>query len=166
MEKLLHLTMHKGKRKARAEQEKIMTTKKHLTAEDCLQIENRLKKGESLSQIAKTLGKSTSTITREIQNRSMESEKGAVGRIMNRCIHKMECQKRDICPQFPCAYPRHHEHCSHCRKCNSACMDFMVAKMNTSAFFTKGSIYMIVHIWITKIYCQNHGPEQIFPNLN
>ena len=64
--------MHKGKRKARAELEKIMTTKKHLTAEDRLQIENRLKNGESLSKIAKALGKSTSMITREIQNRSMK----------------------------------------------------------------------------------------------
>jgi len=101
-----------------------MKPKKHLTVEDRMQIENRLKNGESISQIAKTLGKSTSTITREIQNRSLESDKGAVGRITNRCIHKRECQKRDICPQFPCAYPRHHEHCCLCKKCNSVCMDF------------------------------------------
>ena len=116
--------INKGKRKAGAEQEKKMTAKKHLTGEDRLQIENRLKNGESLSQIAKALGKSTSTITREIQKRAMESEKGAAGRIINRCIHKQECQKRDICPRFPCAQPRHHEQCRYCRKCNSVCMDF------------------------------------------
>ena len=101
-----------------------MATKKHLTGEDRLQIENRLKNGESISQIAKALGKSTSTVSREIQNRSLESDKGAVGRIMNRCVHKQDCQKRDICPQFPCSYPRHHEHCSLCKKCNSVCEEF------------------------------------------
>ena len=88
---LSHLTLHskvKRQKKARAEQEIIMTTKIHLTEEDRLQIEYRLKNGESLSKIAKALGKSTSTISREIQNRSMESDKGAVGRIINRCIHK------------------------------------------------------------------------------
>lgn len=101
-----------------------MASKKHMTAEDRLQIENRLKNGESLSKIAKALEKSTSTISREIQTRAMESEKGAPGRIINRCIHKRECQKRDICPEFPCAQPRHHERCSYCMKCNSVCMDF------------------------------------------
>ena len=98
--------------------------KTHLTEEDRLQIENRLKAGESISKIAKALGKSTSTISREIQNRSLESEKGATGRITNRCIHKLECKRRDLCPQFPCASPRHHEHCSFCGKCNKVCMDF------------------------------------------
>ena len=98
-----------------------MAPKKHMTGEDRLQIENRLKNGESLSQIAKALGKSTSTVSREIQNRSLESDKGAVGRIMNRCVYRRDCQKRDICPQFPCSYPRHHEHCSFCKKCNSVC---------------------------------------------
>lgn len=101
-----------------------MAPKKHMTEEDRLQIENRLKNGESISQIAKALGKSTSTVSREIQNRSLDSDKGAVGRIMNRCVHRRDCQKRDICPQFPCSYPRHHEHCSFCKKCNSVCMDF------------------------------------------
>ena len=101
-----------------------MAPKKHMTEEDRLQIENRLKNGESLSQIAQALGKSTSTVSREIQNRSLESDKGAVGRILNRCVHRRDCQKRDICPQFPCSYPRHHEHCSFCKKCNSVCMDF------------------------------------------
>ena len=52
-----------------------MAPKKHMTGEDRLQIENRLKNGESLSQIAKALGKSTSTVSREIQNRSLESDK-------------------------------------------------------------------------------------------
>lgn len=118
-----------------------MTTKKHLTGEDRLQIENRLKQGESLSKIAKALGKSTSTITREVQNRSLERNKGAAGRIVNRCIHKRECQKRDICPQFPCAYPKHHEHCSCCRKCNAVCMDFeeeFCTRLQKSPFVCNG----------------------------
>ena len=101
-----------------------MTKKTHLTREDRLQIENRLKSGESISHIAKILGKSTSTITREIQKRALESEKGAIGRVTNRCLHKRECQKRDICPQFPCSNPSRHEHCSCCAKCNKVCMDY------------------------------------------
>ena len=42
----------------------------------------------------------------------------------NKYIHKREYQKRDICPQFPCNRPQHHEHCRTCGKCNSVCMDF------------------------------------------
>lgn len=101
-----------------------MTPKTHMKAEDRLQIENRLKDGESLSQIAKAIGKSTSTITREVQKHSIESEKGATGRVTNRCIHRQSCSKMNICPQFPCENSRHQTHCSSCRKCNSVCMDF------------------------------------------
>ena len=101
-----------------------MSKKTHMTAEDRLQIENRLKAGESLSQIAKAIGKSTSTITREIQKHAIESEKGASGRVRNRCIHRLECKRSNLCPQFPCSNPKHQTHCSFCGKCNSMCMDF------------------------------------------
>ncbi len=112
-------------KKAWAEQEKKMSAKTHLTAKDRLQIECWLKAGKSLSDIAGMLGKSPSTIAREIKKHALESEKGAAGRIPNRCIHRYECKKANLCPQFPCAHPRHQLNCSVCSKCNSVCMDFI-----------------------------------------
>lgn len=101
-----------------------MTAKKHLTEKERLQIEIGLKAGKRMSEIAEELGKSASTIAREIRKHALESEKGAAGRIKNRCVHRYECQKANLCPQFPCAYPKHQLKCRLCGKCNSVCMDF------------------------------------------
>ena len=120
-----------------------MNKKTHMTAEDRLQIENRLKAGESLSQIAKAIGKSTSTVTREIQKHAIESEKGAPGRIRNRCTHRYECNKSNICPQFPCPNPKHQAHCSSCGKCNAMCMDFeeeICARLEKAPYVCNGCV--------------------------
>lgn len=104
---------------------KIMSTKKHLTESDRLQIECWLKAGKSLREIAQMLGKSHTTISREIKSHAVESDKGAAGRIKNRCVHRYTCTKANLCPQFPCANPRHQLNCSSCNRCNSVCMDFV-----------------------------------------
>ncbi len=104
---------------------KIMSSKTHLTASDRLQIECRLKAGMSLREIGELLGKSTTTISREIKKHAVESDKGAAGRIKNRCIHRFDCKKENLCPHFPCVNPRHQLNCRSCNRCNSVCMDFV-----------------------------------------
>ena len=101
-----------------------MTTKPHLTVEERSHIEIELRNGKTIGQIAKDLGKYPSTIAREIKKRAVVSEKGAYGRISNRCIHRNDCTKSNVCPELPCKEPKHQHSCKFCRLCNSSCMDF------------------------------------------
>jgi IS30 family transposase len=97
-----------------------MAKNKHLTDEERLLIENWLKGGISLKKIAEELGKSTSTISREIRARAVSSDKSATGRIPNRCTMRSECIRRQICFDKPDCIRR----CSACNLCNAVCDDF------------------------------------------
>lgn len=91
----------------------------HLTDSDRLQIENGLHRGMSFQQIARDMGKSHSTISREVLKRRGNSDKGAIGRISNRCIFRRNCDVYYLCQEFKC-----HRKCSTCRICNSVCPKF------------------------------------------
>ena len=61
-------------------------------------------------------------IVREIRGRAVESDKGAVGRVNNRCAHRYECTRRDVCKA--CCQRRSMQ-CKFCRQCNSHCPAFV-----------------------------------------
>ena len=42
------------------------------------------------------LGRPVKTVVREIRARRRESDKGAFGRVKNRCAHRAECQERKL----------------------------------------------------------------------
>jgi IS30 family transposase len=69
-------------------EEIVMAKNKHLTDAERLQIEQWLKDRVSIKQIALKLGKSTSTVSREIRSRAITSDKYAPYRIHNRCIKR------------------------------------------------------------------------------
>lgn len=93
---------------------------KHLQLSDRVNIAASLKLGRSLTQIAEELGKSTSTISREIRKHMIAVDKGAAYRIKNRCIARTNCTHQYLCTEKPdCA-----RKCSTCAKCNSICPDF------------------------------------------
>lgn len=95
---------------------------KHLTIDDRWEIESGIKRGLSFSKIAICLNKSTSTISREVKRYSIPSNKSAVGRIPNRCIHRTNCFKSFLCENnLNCNKLR----CSTCKKCNTICPDFV-----------------------------------------
>jgi len=71
-------------------------------------------------KIAIKLGRSTSTITREIVNRAVESNKKAPYRIQNRCKHQGICTKRYLCENKPDCIKL----CKQCNFCNKSCADF------------------------------------------
>ena len=98
-----------------------MVYKKHLSEDDRSTIEQMLKERKTLKSIAERLGKSRSTISREIKKHSVVSDKSAPYRIANRCIHRIGCQESFICPVTPCKNDRHREHCSYCKHCNTVC---------------------------------------------
>lgn len=91
----------------------------HLTDSERLQIEHELHRGMSLQQIARKLGKSRSTITREVLKHRVDSVKGAAGRISNRCAFRRNCEVYHLCPESRCQ-----RKCSACRNCNAICPKF------------------------------------------
>lgn len=97
---------------------------KHLTLEDRITISTGLKEQRSIQQIADELGKSCSTISREIRKHTTVVDKGAPCRITNRCIHRGECRKINICPDHPNCTRK----CASCGKCNKVCPDFVEEK--------------------------------------
>jgi len=97
-----------------------MAKNKHLTDIERLQIEQWLKGGLSIKQIALKLEKSSSTISREIRSRAIISDKYAPYRIHNRCIKRNSCQKRYLCSDKPNCTRR----CASCSLCNELCEDY------------------------------------------
>jgi transposase, IS30 family len=97
-----------------------MAKNKHLTDAERLEIEHGLKHGLSLKKIASAIGKHHSTVAREIRARRVASDKGAYGRITNRCASRLSCGRRQLCVGKPDCVRR----CSLCRLCNSVCPDF------------------------------------------
>jgi len=94
-----------------------MAKNKHLNDSERLQIEQWLKEGISLKQIAIKLEKSASTISREIRARAIENNKYAPYRIHNRCAKRNVCQNIQICADKPNCTKR----CSMCNYCNAIC---------------------------------------------
>ena len=97
-----------------------MTKKTHLTDADRLQIELLLKQRYPLNKIAERVGKSKSTISREIQKRARESEKFAAHYPHNRCAKRRECQSVQLCDDKPDCVRR----CALCNRCNIICPSF------------------------------------------
>lgn len=99
-----------------------MAKHKHLTNEDRSQLEHLLRGRRSIKSIARVLGKSPSTIAREIKQHATQSNKSAPSRIRNRCLHRRNCSKFYLCEDKPnCKKHR----CSTCTLCNSVCRDFV-----------------------------------------
>ena len=98
-----------------------MTRYKHITDLDRLEIEHGLRQGTSIKKIAAKIGKHHSTVAREILARRTSSDKGAYGRITNRCARRANCDRRQLCLHLPDCTRR----CSTCARCNSKCPDFL-----------------------------------------
>ena len=97
-----------------------MSTKKHMVLEDRKQIEILLNQNQSYTSIAKALGRSTSTISREVKANRTENRKVPYGRIPNRCKKARTCLKRDICS--PCI--KKADLCCRCSLCNRNCPEY------------------------------------------
>ena len=81
-------------------------------------IEFGLSAGESARSIAKALGVSLSTVTREISKHACESFKGCHGRA-NQCVHRQDCKLTGVCGDCP-AKGAPCVRCSY-RNCNRFC---------------------------------------------
>jgi len=97
-----------------------MAKNKHLTDSERLEIEQGLKKRVPLKRIAESLGKSTSTVSREIRAHALTSDKYAPYRVHNRCVKRLECRRQYLCQDKPNCTRR----CSSCNLCNELCEDY------------------------------------------
>ena len=93
---------------------------RHLTQEMRCRIEAMLNDRASFAQIAKTLRVHPSTIKREVYERAVESNKGAAGRVTNRCVFRRNCNHIQLCLTLPDCTRK----CSLCSRCNQVCKDF------------------------------------------
>lgn len=94
----------------------------HLSLADRSEIENGLRHGESFNAIASHLKVARSTVMREVRKHALDSDKGAKGRVTNRCIHRSKCDRHFLCGT--CTRPRQNRKCSSCYRCNEVCPDF------------------------------------------
>ena len=97
-----------------------MAKNKHLTDAERLQIEMYLKQRYPLKAIAEKLGKSTSTVSREVRKRAQESEKFAAHYPANRCIKRRDCHQIQLCEEKPNCTRR----CATCGRCNKICTSY------------------------------------------
>lgn len=92
----------------------------HTTLEERARIAEKLKRGDSFRMIADDLGKSPSTISREVRNHSVvEPSK------RNDCLHLKECTKKNVCGKTPCYVSKG---CRNCKvPCKKHCEDYVQA---------------------------------------
>ena len=91
----------------------------HLTLADRSETGNALRSNRRFSAIARSLEKARSTVMRETLSHRVPSDKGAKGRVTNRCVNRSECDRKYLCAQ--CVRPMSRMKCSSCSKCNSVC---------------------------------------------
>jgi|BioPla2DNA2_1021312.scaffolds.fasta_scaffold25868_3 IS30 family transposase len=91
----------------------------HLTHSQRQLIENGLRNRRTFREIADSIGKSHTTVAREVLRHRADSDKGAPGRVKNRCVHRRECKRMNVCGDFKCS-----RRCSACPECNGKCRFF------------------------------------------
>jgi len=68
---------------------------KHMSFDDRLEIEKGLKEKLSFKEIANKIGKDCTTVSKEVRNHYQVSQKGAIGKPFNDCIHRKNCSFRE-----------------------------------------------------------------------
>jgi IS30 family transposase len=94
----------------------------HLTQSDRHVIERGLGENRSCKEIARELNVAHTTVMREIARHAAASDKGAKGRVTNRCVKRSKCDRKYLCRE--CSSPSSRRRCSACGKCNEVCPDF------------------------------------------
>lgn len=102
-----------------------MTAFSKLDLNKRMQIQSFLSEGLSLSAIARKIGVTTSTVSREI--RHFRVEDGRPGRFSrNSCAFRKECKRCNLCAAMETTCRRRGKSCAHCRSinCNTVCKDY------------------------------------------
>jgi IS30 family transposase len=98
-----------------------MAAFKHFSLEERTVIQSELNSSKSFKAIAEQLGKSTSSISREIRRHIEQKESGSYGRHFNDCVNRFSCSLENVCQgAFPCS----RKLCRNCKKCKTFCSDY------------------------------------------
>lgn len=96
---------------------------KHLTLSERAEIEVMIDKGSSFAQIARTLSRDPSTISKEIRSHRFRVPhyRDDKSRHRSECIHLPSCDRKHLCGRDSC-----HSICSKCcsKRCSLYCPDF------------------------------------------
>lgn len=93
---------------------------KHLSLNERKTIEEMLHASLSLTQIASRIGRSKSTISREILRSATVRRTGAVGQPFNNCLNRWQCTAYRLCKNEDCT----RQCCKGCKACFRLCPDF------------------------------------------
>ena len=99
-----------------------MANNKHLTSDNRCTIQTMLGDKASFKQIAKTLDKDPSTISKEIRSHLVFRKIGGMNLHYNACVHRFNCTRSHLCS--PCHAARNYKLCRRCNMCNAFCEDF------------------------------------------
>ena len=90
-----------------------------------LMIQSNLNEGASLSSIARLIGVSASTVSREIKTHRIKDNH--VTRFHhNSCVHRKECKRHNVCPAMEKTCRKKNRFCYRCslNNCNTSCPDY------------------------------------------
>lgn len=98
-----------------------MNKNRHLTQEERITIEQRLKERESFKGISRELGKDSTTIAKEVRNHIQFRKTGCYGKSFNDCLIRKHCTVRYLCGSRRCK-----RNCSFCNSypCSTFCPDY------------------------------------------
>ena len=75
---------------------------KHLSLEERKAIEYGLGQSFSFKRIAKSIGRSATTVTREVTKNSFARQSGAFGSPFNNCANRFGCTVQSLCSKPDC----------------------------------------------------------------
>jgi len=96
---------------------------KFFTYEERLELQKYLKESLSFKEISRRLGKSPTTISREVRKYSSVIATGYPGFPFNACKNRFHCRNKDICGKN--CTRKSTAYCKICPSCNANCPDFI-----------------------------------------
>lgn len=97
-----------------------MTKNKHLSIEERSTIKFMLDSSASFKEIARTLGRDCTTISKEVRNHLVFRKTGCHGRPFNDCANRKSCSLSHLCSNPGC----HFKYCFNCSLCHLHCQDY------------------------------------------
>lgn len=117
-----------------ANQKTLQKHHSHLSLEQRVLIAEKIRNGQSFRSIAFDLGKSPSTISREVQNHSITVKSQKLS-----CLNFNDCTRQNVCGKNPCAFQKG---CKNCKvSCQKYCTDYIQVfcdKLNEPPYVCNG----------------------------
>ena len=89
-----------------------------------ISLQKFLGEGLTFKEIARTLGKDPSTISREVRKHMSQVATGRPGYPYNPCKHRKSCRAKNLCSRGDC-HRQSVQYCKLCSDCSKHCPDFL-----------------------------------------